>query len=329
MRRYFFKISHGILVGTTETTSRQQLPYSIIMPDQFFVGTRMVELRKEVIKELDFYIPFSRNKDPKTNNRYFYGVAHNRRFGIAFGKVNQKRKYENIFAKPLGEEKIDIPYKKIGLLPLPTSYIQLFCLKKLIQLKERVRDTKESNSWKVGEWDGTDWKKIIGRAKLDEKKNGGMPLVKAQGLSQGYGLEFNNISQVLWWVKSSNKEDQKAAMMSRIIVGDAVRSAGKIVHGGYLQGSEHRLKSGVICSAGVACQNALLYCSKNKSWLVYINSIFYELAVRCIAGANHINAWRLNLIGFPRFKVSDISRLSKKSYPIQQIEMGRMLGVYK
>ena len=86
----FFKISRNILVGTTETTSRKQLPYSIIMPDQFFVGKRMMELREEVIEEMDFYIPFGRNIDPRTRNRYFYGVDPNRRFGIALEKLSRK-----------------------------------------------------------------------------------------------------------------------------------------------------------------------------------------------------------------------------------------------
>ena len=315
----FFRISHDLLMNTAETTTRQHLPYSIIMLDQFFVGTRM-KLREIFIGELDFYIPFGRNIDPRNGNRYFYGVDPNRRFGIVFGKVGQKRERDSILAKPLGKKNIDIPYKEIEILPLPTNHMELICLKKLIQKRADIGD------WKNGEWSGTSWANTKGRAKIDGQKNGSMPLIKAERLSRGYGLEFSNPDQILWWVKSSNQRDQMVSTMPRIIVGDTKRNAGKIVRGGYVRGSSHRLKNGLVCSNGVACQNSLLYLQKSKSWLVYINSIFYELAVRCIAGANHISAWRLNFIGFPSFKLLDLSRLSKKPYPIQQIEMGKMLG---
>ena len=319
----FFRISRDLLIGTTEATKRKQLPYSIIMPDQFFVGRRMKSLRNKIKNELDFYIPFGRNIDPDTKNRYFYGVDPNRRFGIVFGKINQKRKQGSIFAKPLCSKNTSIPYNEIGeILPLPTSTVQLLCLEKLIQARIAI----ESDVWKEGEWHGTNWRKIKGRSKVDENESSSMPLIKAEKLSQGYEIAFNNLDQVLWWVKSNNKEDQFAATKSRIIVGDTKRNAGKIVRGGYLLGSKHSLKNGLECSGGVACQNKLLYCYKGRFWLVYINSIFYDLAVRCFAGASNINAWRLNFIGFPKLKVSDLSRLSKKSYPIQQLEVGKMLG---
>lgn len=308
----FLIICHDMLASESEFGKRGQLPYAIILPDQFFVGTRM-KARDKYIEELDYYIPFARNIDPSTGQRYFFGVDPNRRFGIILGKVNQKKKNRTVVGKPLSGNEVSISYDEIGMLPLPSSAIELTCLERILSIRNEVEA-----SWFEGEWHGTLWEKKSRRVVKKFSENA-MPLIKAEGLGSGYGLSFSKPDQVLWWVKSEEPSDVELALSKRIIVGDTKRNAGKIVRAGFIEGGSHKVSELGAMTKGVALQNKLLYSVLDESWVPYYNSIYFELAMRCIAGASNLNAWRFNLFGLPEFSQEFLNRLGGSSYIRQQV----------
>lgn len=311
----FLIICRDLLISMAETTERSQLPYAIILPDQFFLGTRMAELRKKILCEVDCYIPFARNIDPNTGKRYFHGVDPNRRFGIILGKVNQSRSITNISARPLHGMEIKVPLDKLGLLPLHNHPIELTCLQQLVSL----RSDEVEALWNVGEWDATAWNRGS-RKIVSERSPQAMALIKAEGLGLGSGheLSFRKKENVLWWVHSKEPKDVSVARSGRLIIGDTKRNAGKIVRAGYVFGSNHRIAGVARPLNGVALQNTLLYAQISSDWLPYFQSLFFEFAMRSIAGAQHLNAWRLNLLGIPRMPEGFLKRLQKSSFAEQQ-----------
>jgi hypothetical protein len=317
----FFRICRGLLKSTTERGGRRStLPYAVIMPDQYFIGTRM-RLRDEVLPEMDFYIPFHRNIDPTTGSPYFFGVDPNRRFGIVLGKVNQNRRNRDVTARAIGVAPVQIPYHALGILPLPNDPAELLCLERLIS----NRDEKASIKWNEGEWHGTNWADRPGRSMSKQSNLRAFPVIKAEMLSTLYGLEFSKASQIIWWVESTNNDDRRLAANPRIIIGDTKRNSGKIVRAGFISGRNHTFDKST-CRNGVGLQNKLIYGDGDESWVPYLNSVYFELAVRPIAGASNLNAWRLNFLGCPKMPQGLLEEVASLSYARQQIVFGEALG---